>query len=130
MPSLRDMHEVVAKDPRSQAKFFMLMSELHYRYIIGIDRLHIGRTTLARPPLPCHDEVAASLQPCVTPGTTDMQAPIEAQGRGFQHGHGKGHSILGPTMNWLRRAVTTGLPAAVLRIREALLKTVSSVQYE
>ena len=63
-------------------------------------------------------------------GTTDMQAPIEAQGRGFQHGHGKGHSILGPTMNWLRRAVTTGLPAAVLHIREALLKSVSSVQYD
>ena len=59
-----------------------------------------------------------------------MQAPIEAQGRGFQHGHGKGHSILGPTMNWLRRAVTTGLPAAVRDIREALLKTASSVQYD
>ena len=35
MPSLHDMHEIVAKDPRAQAKFSLLMSELHYRYIIG-----------------------------------------------------------------------------------------------
>ena len=98
MPSLRDMHEIVARDPRAQAKFFLLMSELHYRFIIGIDRLHIGRATLARPPRRVHDEVAASLQPCVAPGTLDVQAPLEAQGRGFTHGHGKGHSILGPTI--------------------------------
>ena len=68
MPSLRTMHETVAADPRAQAKFFLLMSELHYRYIIGIDRLHIGRVTLARPPQAVQDEVASSLQPCVTPG--------------------------------------------------------------
>ena len=48
MPSLRSMHETVAADPRAQAKFFLLMSELHYRYIIGIERLHIGRATLAK----------------------------------------------------------------------------------
>jgi hypothetical protein len=68
MPSLRGMHEIVAADPRAQAKFFLLMSELHYRFIIGIERLQIGRAALARPPRPVHDEVAASLQPCVAPG--------------------------------------------------------------
>ena len=41
MPSLRRMHEIVAADPRAQAKFFLLMSELHYRFVIGVDRLHI-----------------------------------------------------------------------------------------
>ena len=130
MPSLRSMHETVAADPRAQAKFFLLMSELHYRYIIGIERLHIGRATLAKPPRPVHDEVASSLQPCVTPGTTDLQAPLEAQGRGFTHGHGKGHSVLGPTLRWLRRAVASGLTPAARRMSEALLSTAGSVQYE
>ena len=130
MPSLRSMHEIVAADPRAQAKFFLLMSELHYRYIIGIERLHIGRATLAKPPRPVHDEVASSLQPCVTPCTTDLQAPLEAQGRGFTHGHGKGHSVLGPTLRWLRRAVASGLTPAARRMSEALLSTAGSVQYE
>ena len=52
MPPQRQMHEIVASDPRAQAKFFLLMSELHYRYIIGVDRLHIGRTTMAKPRRP------------------------------------------------------------------------------
>ena len=97
MPSLRRMHEIVAADPRAQAKFFLLMSELHYRFIVGIERLHIGRAVLARPLRPVQDDVASSLQPCIAPGTTDVQAPLEAQGRGFTHGHGKGHSVIGAT---------------------------------
>lgn len=119
MPSLRRMHEIVAADPRGQAKFFLLMSELHYRYLLGIGRLHIGRLTLS-----------ASLQPCITPGTTDFQAPLEAQRRGFTYGHGKDHSILGPSMRWLRRSVDTGLTAAVTRMREQLLVTAVTVQYD
>ena len=60
MPSLEKMHQLGAKDPRAQAKFFLLMTELHYRYIIGLERLHIGRLTLARPMLPLQDQVLAS----------------------------------------------------------------------
>ena len=57
---LEKMHQLGAKDPRAQAKFFLLMTELHYRYIIGLERLHIGRLTLARPMLPLQDQVLAS----------------------------------------------------------------------
>jgi hypothetical protein len=124
------MHEIVAADPRAQAKFFLLMSELHYRINLGVERLHIGRSTLARPLRPVHDDVASSLQPCIAPGTTDVQAPLEAQGRGFTHGHGKGHSVIGATMQWLRNAVTSGLTTAVREIREALLATAATVQYD
>ena len=60
MPSLEKMHQLGAKDPRAQAKFFLLMTELHYRYIIGSERLHVGRLTLARPKLPLQDQVLAS----------------------------------------------------------------------
>ena len=130
MPSLRRMHEIVAANPRAQAKFFLLMSELHYRFIIGVQRLHIGRTTLARPLRPVQDEVASSLQPCIAPGTTDVQAPTEAQGRGFTHAHAKGHSVIGATLKWLRNAVTSGLTTAVRNLREALLGMAATVQYD
>ena len=130
MPSLERMHQIGAKDPRAQAKFFILMTELHYRFVIGLERLHIGRLTLAQPRVPVHDEVAASLQPCVTPGTTDVQAPFEAQGRGFEHGHGKGHGIVGSTMRWLRKSVVDGLPTAAQKLRQAALSMAETIQYE
>ena len=130
MPPLRRMHEIVAADPRSQAKYFLLLSELHCRHIIGVERLHIGRVALARPRRPLHDGIAASLQPCVTPGTIDLQAPLEAQGRGFTHGHGKGHSILGPNLKWLREAVSIGFTPAVRRVRDAILSMAATVQYD
>ena len=114
MPSLERMHQIVAADPRAQAKFFLLMTELHYRYIIGLERLHVGRTTLAQQAVATEDEVATPLLPYVAPGTTDVQAPFEAQGRGFAHGHGKGHNVIGPTMAWLRSAVVKGLRTAAL----------------
>jgi len=130
MPLLRQMHELVAKDPRAQAKFFLLMSELHYRFLLGVQRLHIGRVTLAKPHRPVHDMVASSLQPSLMPGTTDVQAPLEAQGRGFTHGHGKGHSVLGPSMHWLRRSLVTGFGKAVQEMRSSLLDTAVTIQYD
>ena len=111
------MRQIAAADPRAQAKFGILMTELHYRYIIGVERLHIGRPVLARPQAAVQDGVAASLQPCVAPGTTDVQVPLEAQGRGFTHGHAKGHSVIGSTMHWLRRAVKSGVTVAVVTLR-------------
>ena len=59
MPSLERMHQIVAADPRAQAKFFLLMAELHYRYSIGLERLHIGRRTLAHQAVTVRDEAAA-----------------------------------------------------------------------
>ena len=81
MPTLRQMHEIVAADLRAQAKFFLLMSELRYRFILGIERLHIGRMPPAHPHHPPRDLVATSLLPSVCPGTTDVRAFVEAPGR-------------------------------------------------
>ena len=36
MPSLERMHQMLAADPRAQATLFLLMSELHYRFILGV----------------------------------------------------------------------------------------------
>ena len=121
LPPLERMHQIVAP---------LLMMELHYHYIQGLERLHIGRKQLAFPSKIPQDEVAASLQPCVAPGTIDVQAPFEAQRRGLVHGHGKGHSIIGPTLAWLRSVIGTGLRVACRTLREALLSTAQTVQYE
>ena len=32
------MHQITAGDPRAQTKFFLLMTELHYRFVIGVER--------------------------------------------------------------------------------------------
>ena len=106
------------------------MSELHDRYNLGIESLHIGRITLARPLLPVQDDVASSLQPSIAPGTTDVQAPLESQARGFTHGHGKGHSTIGATMSWVRKAVSSGFTAALRTFRAALCVMASTVQYD
>ena len=76
MPPLERMHQIEAADPRAQAKFFLLMTELHYRFLIGLERLHIGRMSLVRQAVTTQDEVAASLQPSIAPGTTDVQSPM------------------------------------------------------
>ena len=70
------------------------------------------------------------LQPCDVPGSTEVQARFETQGRGFIHGgHGKGHSIITPSMKWLR-SVRRDLAEAVRSLRQSLLSTAATVQYE
>ena len=48
-----------------------------------------------------HDSSAATLQPAIVPAVEDVQQPLEAQGRGFAHGHSKGHSRVGTGLRWV-----------------------------
>ena len=55
MPSLERMHQVSAANPRAQAKFFLLKTELHSKFCLGLQRVFIGRMALcscARPRAP------------------------------------------------------------------------------
>ena len=92
MPSLEAMHQISASNPRAQARFYLLMQELHFKYVQGFETLRIGRKDLAKPRVNrrVHDWYASSLQPSITPACADITAPREAQGRGFTHGHAKG----------------------------------------
>ena len=59
---LERIHQIVETDPRAQATFFLLMTELHYRLIQDLERLHVGRV--------------ASISPCASqPGATAGSAP-------------------------------------------------------
>ena len=130
LPTLQSMHRIGAEDPRGQAKFFLLMMELHYRFIFGLDRLHVGRLCLARCSFEVQDEVAWSLQPSIMPGTIDLQSPFETQGRGSNHGHAKGHCMIGPTLEWLRKIEHFNLAGAAKLMQDDLLETAQCVQYE
>ena len=104
MPSLHRMHQIAAGNPRAQARFYLLMQTLHFGVLHGLDRLHIGRLRLISGDKnePRHDSFASKLQPAITPAAADVEVPGEAQGRGFTHGHGKGHSRIGATVAWIR----------------------------
>ena len=64
MPSLEAMHQIAAKNPRAQARFYLLMQELHFKFVQGFDTLRIGRKTLSKPGITVvrHDWYASSLQ--------------------------------------------------------------------
>ena len=120
------MHQICASQPRAEAKFFLLQTELHFRYIQGLDRFHFGRKQLANNLGARDDNLATSLQPSVSPGTSDVQAPGESQGRGFEHTHAKGHGIVGPTLRWLRNTLREGgdtLADVANRMRASLSET-------
>jgi len=135
MPSLEAMHEISAKNPRAQARFYLLMQELHFKFVHGFDTLRIGRKTVCKPGIKVvrHDWYASNLQPSITPAAADATLPGEAQGRGFTHGHAKGHSRIGMTLAWLRENVNQSATTCVEKIRslqQALLSAAASVQFE
>ena len=45
MPPLERMHQIVAARPRAQAKFFLVRTELHYRFLHGLDQLSLDRSS-------------------------------------------------------------------------------------
>ena len=63
MPSLEAMHEISAKNPRAQARFYLLMQELHFKFVHGFDTLRIGRKTFCKPGIRVvrHDWYASNL---------------------------------------------------------------------
>ena len=67
------------------------------------------------------------------PAAEDLQQPLEAQGRGFTHGHAKGHSRVGAGVRWVRKTLRESgcnVLDAVKLLRKRLLSTAATVQYE
>ena len=91
------------------------------------------RQALAPEASEVHDNCAASLQPSIAPGVEDLQQPLEAQGRGFSHGHAKGHSRVGAGIRWVQgtlRGQGGELLGAVKLLRRRLLGAAATVQCE
>ena len=47
LPSLQQMHQLIAESPRAQAKFFLLMDDIADVYFMGMDQSFVGRHHVA-----------------------------------------------------------------------------------
>ena len=95
MPSLQQMHQLIAQSPRAQAKFFLLMDDIADIYFMGMDYSFIGRHHVGQSSHHKHreDQLASTAIPSLGGyGVAELE-PFESQERGFQHGHRKVYKI-------------------------------------
>ena len=136
MPSLQQMHQLVAQSPRAQAKFFLLMDDIVDIYFMGMDDSFIGRHQVAASFHHKHreDQLASTGMPSLGGyGVAELE-PFESQERGFQHGHRKKYAI--PKNN--ERAIIekfrthneTALHNLFQDFKNALIRCAETLQYE
>ena len=95
MPTLQQMHQLIAQSPRAQAKFFLLMDDIADIYFMGMDRSFIGRHQVQESFHHRHreDQLASTGIPSLGGyGIAELE-PFESQARGFAHGHRKKYAI-------------------------------------
>ena len=145
MPTLQAMHRALAKHPMLQARLFLLLDELVHTELLCMAAF-IGTRVMAdtstqrgsRGPLR-EDDFAATCQIGLAQFPRAALKPLEAQGRGFAHGHEKITSV--PRMRAARlkqlfTAVATErggedeLARWCKRAREELLRAACSLQYD
>ena len=103
MPTLQKMHQMTSESPRSTAKVFLLMEELSYRHLYRVDQAWLGNFRLKSPGgLWKEDDFASNGLRGFADFVTAFFKCIEAQARGFAHGHGKVHSIPDGTLGLLK----------------------------
>ena len=141
MPTLKQMHINVASSPRATARYFLLMEELTFRHLYGIDKIVLGshRVRAASGYDDRDDDWASSANPGLGGMVVAAFEPLEAQGRGFQHGHRKVHGRPAGIVQLWKSLMQNMLSAehcedelrsSVKSHNENLLQAVSSVQYE
>ena len=95
MPTLQQMHKYTAASPRSTARLFLLMEELSYRHLYRVDRAHIGNFHLssAASYTDREDDLCSNGLCGLAAFAAALFKVIEAQLRGFAHGHGRVYSV-------------------------------------
>ena len=95
MPTLQQMHKYTAAFPRSTAKLFLLLEELSYRHLYRVDRAWLGNFRIhpVTGGTNREDDFASNGLRGVADFVLALLKCIEAQQRGFAHGHGKTHSV-------------------------------------
>ena len=95
MPTLQQMHQKTASSPRSTYKLFILLEELSYRHLYRVDQAWLGNFRLSSVNSfnDREDDFASNGLRGLADFVTALFKCIEAQARGFAHGHGKIHSI-------------------------------------
>ena len=87
MPTLQAMHRALAKHPMLQVELFLLLDELVHTELCCMDAF-IGKKAYGQQPHR-EDEFATTGQIGIAQFPRSALKPLEAQGRGFTHGHEK-----------------------------------------
>ena len=95
MCTLQEMHRLVAQSTRMQAKFWLLMDDLVDRYLLSIGFSYVGshRSECLLNYKFIEDDFCSSGELGLAGFALDEQEPLEAQARGFTHGHRKVYGV-------------------------------------
>ena len=140
MPTLRDMHRIVAAHPTIQARLFLLLESVLLSEMLCVQDAVIGQVRLdafSDSMLPrCtsyEDDYASNGEPGLANFATSMLSPLEAQGRGFSHGRtkvmGVPHTAEGKLRHMLDQEDET-LREMLQREREELLRCADTIMYD
>ena len=97
MPTSQEMHKMVAKHPMTQANLFLLLDALSHQHLLCVRNVFLGRRKYdacyhwQREP-PTEDDFASTGDLGIAGLARGLVKALEAQGRGFAHGHEKIHS--------------------------------------
>ena len=97
MPTSQEMHKIVATRPMVQANLFLLLDAITHQNLLCARRVFLGRRKYdpcfrwAREP-PTEDDFTSSGDFGVSAFLRSLIKALEAQGRGFAHGHENHHS--------------------------------------
>ena len=141
MPTLQAMHRALAKHPMIQADLFLLLDSFVHTELLCMTAF-CGKKAYdnwkARAP-PKDDDFASTGEPGIANFPRSALKPLEAQGRGFTHGHEKIISVPQTRAARLKKVFTTAastesseneLNAWCRRAREAVLQAASTLQYD
>ena len=94
MPCLREIHRALAKHPMLQARLYLLLDELVHRELLCM-MAHIGVQGYGKTQRSPRreDDYATTCQIGLAQIVRSAVKPLEAQGRGFEHGHEKVVSV-------------------------------------
>ena len=137
MPTLKEMHKLVAQSPRAQTQFFLLMDDIVDHHILGFQGTYIGSHHLDRliDFRLIEDNVPSTCVPGVAGLAESENEPFESQKRGFQHGHRKTTSIPKSKASDVIRMLQTETDSATLKsmiahLKRALIACGETLQYE
>ncbi len=101
MPTLREMHRIAAQRPMLQTWHYLLHDAAMHTEVICVRNAFLGKyrydfgAELAALPEP-EDDLASTGEPGIFNFVSELQKPLESQGRGYTHGHEKPASVIEP----------------------------------
>ena len=140
MPALQAMHRALAKHPMLQVELFLLLDDLVHTELCCMEAF-IGKTRYGiRDKQPVReDDFASSIQIGIAQFPRSALKPLEAQGRGFTHGHEKIISVPRTRAARLKQLFTKAaatehsedeLSRWCQQAREAVLQAACTLQYD